>query len=956
MLGCLLIIDLVSKNPRARCFLILFLQANRGFWYMDIDSWKRLRELSEQCAALPAADRIAWLTSLGLDTAIRQKVMDLVEPQNEPGETQTDMAQGIANRLTLATDNAPSDTGARIGPWRLLEPIGEGGMGSVYRAERVDGGFRQEAAVKRMRLGLDQRRYLQRFESERQILAGLQHPHIGRLLDGGYTHDGTPYLALEYIRGQTIAAYCDEQRLDLAQRLRLFLSVCSAVAYAHRQLIVHRDIKPSNVMVDMDGQVKLLDFGVAKLIKSDALADARQTANTPLTPAYASPEQLRGMPANTQTDVYGLGLLLFQLCTGVLPQRARGSRSADAVSEVLTTEALAPSTAFQRLTSDDVQRVSIAIARATDPGRLKRQLRGDLDAILLKALRSEATDRYASVDAFVADIDAHLDRRPVKARRGSRRYRLGRYVARNRLAVGLTTLLVSSVLVGTVATGLKSIEAQRQAVQATQMRDFVADIFRRANPTNSSGAQTSALDLLDEGLARIDQSEFSDASSKAQILGIMAEAYLSLGHTDIGHQLASQVLADVEALGLGGQIETRALLLKARAESERGERELALELLNRAEPRIDSALPTENLALLHYERGRVRLSKGEINAAAADLERALAVYTELYGRLSDPALDASRVLAWVYDEAERYSDINALIGPLIAATMADDPTQTSSTTRGSANPLYLADLLDAQANALSGMGQSQKAIDYRLRAIQVTAEVYGERHRYTGTRWNNLSFSYLRAEQLAQAYDAMERALTILRQSSPAGSHIIGSTASNFARISVLTGRHQQAEALIREAIAIREVNSTPVDVAFSTQIASTVARAAGDLALARQRADRAEALFAALDRQPASLQQRLLQERAELSLLTQVPEHCRDSEQALELLKGHALNANPAQLAYADFIHSACLVALEASRGRPPIEPMALREHLQTALELQPPESERRVWLQQYYDRISRL
>ena len=903
---------------------------------MDIASWKRLRELSEKCADLPSAQRLLWLQNQGLDARTCEQVLALVDPKSDSTEAHTDPARRIAERImTPAIDELPG-SGSRIGPWRLLEPIGEGGMGSVYRAERVDGGFEQEAAVKRMRAGLDQRVYLQRFESERQILARLQHPHIASLLDGGCTENGTPYLALEFVRGQTIAAYCDGQRLDLPQRLRLFLSVCAAVAYAHRHLIVHRDIKPSNVMVDADGQVKLLDFGVAKLLNEAGDGPINHTLNAPLTPAYASPEQLRGQPASTQTDVYALGLLLFELLTGVLPQRARSSRSADAIAEVLTTEAMAPSAALHRLTADDAQRAQIAAARATVPQDLQRQLRGDLDAILLKALRSEADDRYSSVDAFVADIDAYLGQRPVSARRGSRRYRLGRYIARNRIAVGLISLLLLSMLVGIAATNWKSIEAQRQALQATQMRDFVIDIFRRADPTNRAGAQTSARDLLDEGLARMDRSTLTDAASKAQIRTIMADAYLSLGATNVGHQLAVQALAEVETLGLGGESEASAVLLLARAENERGERQQAIRLLERAEPMIDASVPSENLARLYYERGRLQLSMGELEQATRNMERAVAVYTQMHGRLSDPALNASRVLAWIYDEAERYADINTLLAPLIAATEAGEQ----------ANPLYLADLLDAQANAASFQGQWQQAIDYRVRATQVTADTYGERHRYTGTRWNNLAFSYLKADQLQQAYEAMDKALTILRQGSPEGSHIIGSTASNFARISMLVGRHVQAETLIQEAIAIRLEKSTPVDVAYSTQIASSVARAQGDLSLARQRADRAEVLYAALERKPVALQQRLLLERAELNLLSGMVGNCQSSAQAVDLLSNGAVSANPAQRAYADFVHASCLARRDSE-----LDAATLTDRYQIARDLQPPESARRAWLQQYFE-----
>ena len=907
---------------------------------MDIALWKRLRELSEACAELPPEKRLPWLREQGLDAADCDRVLGLLDPELAANTAaDSDSARRIAGRLRRSDAAQLPGSGTQIGPWRLLEPIGEGGMGSVYRAERVDGGFEQEAAVKRMRAGLDQEQYLVRFEAERQILARLQHPHIARLLDGGCSADGTPYLALEYVRGETIARHCDSQRMDLRERLRLFRGVCEAVAYAHRHLIVHRDIKPSNVMIDVDGGVKLLDFGVAKLLRRDG-EESGHTVNAPLTPAYASPEQLRGLPASTQTDVYALGLLLFELLTGVLPQRARSSRSADAVAEVLTTEAMPPSTALQRLTADDAQREAIATARNTDLLALQRQLRGDLDAVLLKALRTEADDRYPSVDAFVADIDAHLQQRTVSARRGSRRYRIGRFVARNKLAVGLSTTLLLSLLGGVAATTWQAVEAQRerdraqhQAQQSTLMRDFVIDIFRRANPAQSAGEQMSARDLLDDGLARIDSSALIDPASKAQVRSSMADAYLALGATNIAHQQATQAMAEAFSSADTG-LQTQITLLLARAENQRGDHPRTTELLDRAQAQIDPQVASDNLAILSFERGKLQLSTGDVDAAIASLQHSLAVYSEVQGPLSDPALDVSRVLAWVYDDAERYDDIDALVAPLI--------TQVEAGAAG--NALYLADLLDAQANAASRRGQQQQAIDYRLRATQITADVYGGRHRYTGTRYNNLAFAYLRAEQLQNAHEAMQKALTILRQGSPEGSHIIGSTASNFARISLLVGRHAQAEPLILEAIAIRLQKSTPIDVAYSTQISASVARASGQLGLARERAQQAAQLFEALERQPKTLRQRIALEQAEQDLLAGSVGDCAASALAVEMLNSSAINGNPAQRAYAGFVHAVCLAMRDGLA-----DAAALRQQHQEARALQPTESARRGWLDQY-------
>ena len=408
---------------------------------MDLDHWRQLRALSEACAAVPPEQRDEWLRQHVADAGLRARVEAMLGDQVD-GETQAATAGDIWQRAvaSLAESGDRSDQG--VGAWRLIRPIGNGGMGHVYLAERVEGGFTQQAAIKCLRHGYLTPEFVARFESERQILASLEHPGIARLLDGGRDTNGEPWLAMEYVDGSTLLDYCDEHKLGISQRLDLFLEVCAAVSHAHARLVVHRDLKPSNVLVNTEGQIKLLDFGVAKLMSDNAGAFDTGTAIAPMTPAYAAPEQLRGEPSNTVMDVYALGVMLFELLSGVLPYRLGSGSGAEAVAAVLNSQPLAPSNAFQRHSTGRGERERIAEARKQSPRSLRKTLSGDLDAILLKALRTDPGARYQTVQSLGGDIRHYLQLRPVMARRGSWRYRTGRFLRRHALATALGTLAV----------------------------------------------------------------------------------------------------------------------------------------------------------------------------------------------------------------------------------------------------------------------------------------------------------------------------------------------------------------------------------------------------------------------------------------------------------------------------------------------------------------------------------
>ena len=388
-------------------------------------SWAAVRELFEQALALDNPGRAALLVDPKLDPLLVAEVRSLLAHEVSGSDNAFLAPPPIATGLGDDAAQAALErdrSGQSLGAWRLVRKVGAGGKGEVWLAERADGSFSGRAAVKLLKRGMDSAAVLQRFALERQALARLSHPHIARLFDAGASDDGLPYFVMEYVDGRLI--HQASLGLPLEQRLQLFLQLASAVAHAHRNLLVHRDLKPGNVLVDADGQVKLLDFGIAKALDPLEAADGNTTVGgvRPYTPHYASPEQVRGEPVSTATDIYSLGVLLYQMLTGARPTGRQATTPMEAARAVLEEEPTRPS----RLSGSD----------SPDPQWLatRKRLEGDLDNILLKALEKMAQRRYSSVDALAADIGAYLEGHPVSARAASPGYVLGKFVQRNRWA------------------------------------------------------------------------------------------------------------------------------------------------------------------------------------------------------------------------------------------------------------------------------------------------------------------------------------------------------------------------------------------------------------------------------------------------------------------------------------------------------------------------------------------
>ncbi len=525
---------------------------------MSTVAWQSVWSLFEEVIGLPAAEQPGHLDrACGDDALLRQAVEKMLEADRKANNL---LDQPIVGRPEPA-EQAPTDTsppGAalglpaeRIGAYRLLRKIGQGGMSTVYLAVRDDDTFRRRVVVKLIRRGLETEPMIHRLRVERQILASLTHPHIARLYDGGATEDGLPYFIMEYVEGETIDVYCSRNYLSVDERVDLFLRVCDAVRYAHQNLVVHRDLKPANIMVSSDGEPKLLDFGIAKLLNPELVSDAPEPTATwhgALTPSYASPEQIRGKLITTTSDVYSLGVVLYRLLTGKLPYDFKGLSPSEIERLITETEPTRPSSAVGDVRTDPDAKPNLAVIDAR-----QRALAGDLDAIVLKALRSTPGERYPSVEQLATDLENFRQGLPVTARQGTWRYRAGKFVRRNRMPVLASAVVgvVLAILAATIAwqsyrIARESEEVKLENAKKTQVQALIVDLFELSNPHVQPGKELTVREALERS-APLLASELRDQPDvRAELLHTTGSIRLILGD----HQQAASELEEAHTLRL----------------------------------------------------------------------------------------------------------------------------------------------------------------------------------------------------------------------------------------------------------------------------------------------------------------------------------------------------------------------------------------------------------------------
>lgn len=648
------------------------------------ERWQRVQDILGEALDLEASLRGALLDErCEGDPGLRAEVESLVRASEASDEYFGDLAGRAGLTLsdltasegparvddsTISSDPHPELIGRRIGQYEVLRFLGRGGMASVYLAERRGEGFTQRVALKIVTRRVSDPAVQKRTNEERAILARLEHRSIARLIDGGLTPEGFPFYAMEYVEGVDVLRYCDERRLDVRERLTLFLEVCAPVQFAHERLVVHCDLKPSNIFVTNDGHVRLLDFGVARLVDPDASGD--EVTGLWFTPAYASPEQVRRERPGTASDVYSLGVLLYELLTGHRPYRFASRQHADVARTVGSEVPPLPSDVVTRPAlrtregrREEVPATESARARGATPDEMRRHLRGDLDAIVMKALAKDPSDRYHTAEHLSTDIRRHLEHRLVSSVPATARYRVSKFVLRNRGVVAAAALVVVTLAGGLAATLWQAARAtesaalaREEAQKAALVASLMTDLFRLTDPNERLGDTITARDLLDRGADRI-RTEFGDQPVvQAELLAEVASVYQNLGLYRRAEGLARQALdLRTDAFGISSLEVSESLIQLGALEADLGQERRAIETLSRA---IDVRAPLVDHPDQHIVDAQRLL--GWLTRSAQDHDRAAALFREaLEGqRLLDP--DGPQVADIMFGLAATYHDAGLL--------------------------------------------------------------------------------------------------------------------------------------------------------------------------------------------------------------------------------------------------------------------------------------------------------
>jgi serine/threonine protein kinase/tetratricopeptide (TPR) repeat protein len=774
----------------------------------DSEHWEQLQELFHLAEVTRDEDRERVLTEKCPDPRLRQRVMAIFRGANIESKEETHRRGPFAS--------------GKIGPYLLVRHLGSGGIGTVYLVERMVGGALQRSALKVLAPHAAGPSFVERFRREQHILASLDHPNITRMLDGGLSEEGQPYLVMEYVGGVPLDVYCDQRHLGIEERLRLFLHVCDAVAYAHRNLIVHLDLKPSNIFVTSDGTVKLLDFGTSKLIQPDSLL----TTTVMATPAYASPEQLRNEPVTTACDVYALGVILFELLSGrrpgdkasvaVMIERAMKEEEPDSLSKAVAGEASAK--------------------RGLSESRLIQLLSGDLETIVTKCLSPRPKDRYPSIESLRADIQLFIDGRPILARPQTTWYRISKFVRRNRGTVAATALIFMALLASLGYAAWRQQQALREGQRALRMQTFMYRLFKLANSNFTGKPAATIPDFLRLGVQVLPEYIKDPVDLRAAQMGL-AESMYENGDLDNAQKVFTQTIAEAKRAGdAGSEAEAEAFsgniaYLQGRMDQGQALTVHALEL-----SRKPTVTPTVRVwSEIYYAANRenngfrsdenLRLLEAAVQESRErhlpERETAYAIYMlasdfEVRGRLDEAERLINEAIAIygrepyaICDQSEMYADlayIRAARGefeaslPLYQRAYDGYKTCSGPDNRGT---LVVGDYM---AGAMIRAGRAKDAIPMLEASMPAWRKAAGSSPDLANPL-HFLALAYVDTGQYAQAEKTAEELVKVQEGKVAADDHRMGSSHLVWAK--ALVGQHRYQEALPHAEIADRVLAQT---------------------------------------------------------------------------------------------------------------------------------------------------
>ncbi len=793
---------------------------------LSAEDWRRVSELLDELMDLHPDQQEQRLVEVGREAPefVLELRQLLASDQQAGGFLDAPAAEVLETLIRKVVDDGERPPES-AGPYRIVRELGRGGMGVVYLAERSDGEFEQRVALKLVKRGLDTDAILARFRRERQILARLQHRAIARLFDGGAVDDGRPYFAMEFVDGEPLAEACDRARMTVDGRLRLFLDVCAAVQYAHGQLVVHRDLKPSNILLDRAGDVKLLDFGIARLLDEEGEGPTQMTAASlrPLTPAYAAPEQLRGGAATLATDIYSLGVVLCELVSGLRPRGADASfdRAPTLPSALATSGGVDASSPASR-----------ARARGIDPASLRRRLSGDLDAIVAKALQEDPDRRYPSAEALSRDVSRHLSGLPVEAAPGSALYRARKFVSRHRFGVASVCAFTLALLAGLVGTSWQARQKAIEARKAEVVKEFALGLFAAADPSLAQGDEVTALELVAKGAERIETDLAGQPEVQAEMEQLLGNVFWNLGRSEQGLELVERALGRTsEATSSAG---------RANALRSKGGILVDLGRPEDAEPFLREALAMHERTLgpLHPEVAEdldrlvlLSMARGNLDEARELAERSLSIRQQSLGGDHIETADSLNNLGVLQRQAGDYSAAEESYRQALAIRQAQ---------LGDRHP----DTLDSLGNfgsLLHFRGRYEEARQLFAEVVVAHDAVFGSDHPSSVRARNNLAAPLAQLGRLEEAEALYREVLAYWAETTGLDHPNALGTQSSLGLIDRMRGRLEAAEASDRSVLA-RAIEALgedhPLSARFAGRLADTL-REAGHLDEARVHAQR---------------------------------------------------------------------------------------------------------------------